>query len=209
MKHFNKKIKCALLVLLVCLVVFVGFSKAGILFSQSTSDVITVSTTKKTFDPNNYVASVARVNNNIEEKETPETTTVNVTTKTTVVTTTEVKVTTTTVTTTQGFNWSGAVLSKSKGAVTGPSGKETYYNLNMTSVVNAMRRAGYSEEEYPYWVREDGVKMLGNYVMVAANYEIRPKGTIIESSLGYAIVCDTGGFAKKNPTQIDVAVTWR
>ena len=68
---------------------------------------------------------------------------------------------------------------------------------------------GYSEEDYPYWVREDGVKMLGSYVMVAANYEIRPKGTIIESSLGYAIVCDTGGFAKKNPTQIDVAVTWR
>ena len=45
--------------------------------------------------------------------------------------------------------------------------------------------------------------------MVAANYEIRPKGTIIESSLGEAIVCDTGGFVKNNPTQIDIAVTWR
>ena len=191
MKHFNRKIKYALLILFVCLMAFIGFSKAGILFSDSGKDVITVSTTKKTFDPNNYVASVVAV---AQKK---ETTTITTTTKAT---------TTTTIPT---YNWSGDVLSKSKGVVEGPSGKETYYNLNMTSVVNAMRRAGYSEEDYPYWVREDGVKMLGSYVMVAANYEIRPKGTIIESSLGYAIVCDTGGFAKKNPTQIDVAVTWR
>ena len=99
--------------------------------------------------------------------------------------------------------------SKSKGAIYGPSGKETYYNLDMSGVVRAMRYAGYSEEEYPYWIREDGVKMLGSYVMVAANYEIRPKGTIIQSSLGYAIVCDTGGFARNNPTQLDIAVSWR
>lgn len=200
MKHFNRKIKYALLILLVCLMAFIGFSKAGILFSDGGKDVITVSTTKKTFDPNNYVASVAAV----AQKNEVTTTTTTVTT-TTVITTTK----TTTTTTIPTYNWSGDVLSKSKGVVNGPSGKETYYNLNMTSVINAMRRAGYSEEEYPYWVREDGVKMLGGYVMVAANYEIRPRGTIIESSLGYAIVCDTGGFAKNNPTQIDVAVTWK
>ena len=56
MKHFNRKIKGALLILFVCLIAFIGFSKAGILFSDSGKDVITVSTTKKTFDPNNYVA---------------------------------------------------------------------------------------------------------------------------------------------------------
>lgn len=71
-----------------------------------------------------------------------------------------------------------------------------------------MRKLGYNETDYPYWVRDDGVKMLGQYVIVAANYEIRPRGTIIESSLGLAIVCDTGGFAKRNPTQLDIAVTW-
>lgn len=178
MKHFNRKIKGALLILFVCLIAFIGFSKAGILFSDSGKDVITVSTTKKTFDPNNYVASVIAVTKNKG------------------------------VTTTKS-SWTGDVLSKSKGVVNGPSGRETYYNLNMTSVINSMRRAGYSEAEYPYWVREDGVKMLGNYVMVAANYNIRPKGSIIESSLGAAIVCDTGGFVKHHPTQIDVAVTWR
>lgn len=205
MKHFNRKIKGALFILFICLIAFIGFSKAGILFSDSGKDVITVSTTKKTFDPNNYVASVASVAKNREE----ETTTSQTTETTTVVTTTKVITTTKEVTTVSSSSWTGDKLSKSKGTIVGPSGKETYYNLNMTSIVSAMRKAGYSEEEYPYWIREDGVKMLGGYVMVAANYEIRPKGTIIESSLGYAIVCDTGGFAKRNPTQIDVAVNWR
>ena len=201
MKHFNRKIKGALLILFICLVAFIGFSKAGILFSDSGKDIITVSTTKKTFDPNNYVVSSLEVTKQSEVTTTETTTTV---------TTTKTKVTTTVQTTTPLVSsWSGDVLSKSKGVVYGPSGKESYYNLNMTSVVSAMRKAGYSEAEYPYWIREDGVKMLGQYVMVAANYEIRPKGTIIESSLGYAIVCDTGGFVKNNPTQIDVAVSWR
>lgn len=198
MKHFNRKIKGALLILFVCLIAFIGFSKTGILFSDSGKDVITVSTTKKTFDPNRYVASVMAAT---QKKEEPTTTT---TVSTPTATTTTVSTTTTT-----KSSWTGDVLSKSKGVVNGPSGRETYYNLNMTGVINSMRRAGYSEAEYPYWVREDGVKMLGNYVMVAANYNIRPKGSIIESSLGAAIVCDTGGFVKHHPTQIDVAVTWR
>lgn len=198
MKHFNRKIKGALLTLIVCLIAFIGFSKSGILFSDSGKGVITVSTTKKTFDPNNYVASMAEF--------IPKTVTTTTTESTTTVTTTE---TTTIVTTTAPvIDWAGEVLSKSKGVVNGPSGKESYYNLNMNSVIRAMRNAGYSEEEYPYWIREDGIKMLGNYVIVAANYEIRPRGTIIQSSLGYAIVCDTGSFVKRNPTQIDVAVTW-
>ena len=202
MKHFNRKIKGALLILFVCLIAFIGFSKAGILFSDSGKDVITVSTTKKTFDPNNYVASVIAVTQNKEVTTTSATTQTESTT--TVTTTTTMPTTTTT-----KSSWTGDVLSKSKGVVNGPSGRETYYNLNMTSVINSMRRAGYSESEYPYWVRGDGVKMLGNYVMVAANYSIRPKGSIIESSLGAAIVCDTGSFVKRNPTQIDIAVTWR
>lgn len=210
MKHFNRKIKGALFILFICLIAFIGFSKAGILFSDSGKDVITVSTTKKTFDPNNYVASVASVTKNHEETTTSSETT----TTTTIVTTTKTSETTTTTTKSQVAvapvsSWTGDKLSKNKGVVNGPSRKESYYNLNMTSVINAMRRMGYNEEEYPYWIREDGVKMLGGYVIVAANYEIRPRGTIIESSLGYAIVCDTGGFAKRNPTQIDVAVNWR
>lgn len=101
--------------------------------------------------------------------------------------------------------WKGPILSKGRGVNYGPSGKETYYNLNMSGVVRIMRNMGYTGE---YWVRDDGCKMLGDYIMVAANLNLRPRGSIVETSLGDAIVCDTGGFAKRNPTQIDIAVTW-
>lgn len=99
-------------------------------------------------------------------------------------------------------------LTKSAGVYNGPSGKETYYNLNMSGVVKIMRGLGYTEEEYPYWVREDGCKMLGDYIMVAACFSIRPRGTIVETSLGKGIVCDTGGFASRNQTQLDIATNW-
>lgn len=87
-------------------------------------------------------------------------------------------------------------------------GKETYYNLPMDGVVDIMRDLGYDEEEYPYWERDDGAKMLGDYVIVAANLKTYPRGTLVESSLGTAIVCDTGGFAKHNKYQLDIATNW-
>ena len=99
-------------------------------------------------------------------------------------------------------------LNKRDGVCYGPSGRETYYNLDMKEVVARMRRLGYSAKEYPYWVRSDGAKMLGPYVMVAANLRRRPRGTILECSLGTAIVVDTGGFAKYYPKGLDVAVNW-
>jgi hypothetical protein len=105
-------------------------------------------------------------------------------------------------------SYSGSKLSKSRGTIQGPSGKETYYNLNMSGVVSIMRRQGFSEAEYPYNVRADGVKCLGPYVMVAAHLGKRPRGSKVQTSLGTGIVCDTGGFASSNPTQIDVATSW-
>lgn len=105
-------------------------------------------------------------------------------------------------------SYSGAKLSRSRGSIQGPSGKETYYNLNMSGVVSIMRRQGFSEAEYPYNVRADGVKCLGPYVMVAAHLGKRPRGSKVQTSLGTGLVCDTGGFAANNPTQIDVATSW-
>lgn len=100
-------------------------------------------------------------------------------------------------------------LTRSAGVFSGPSGRETYYNLNMNGVVRIMRSLGYSESDgWVYWVREDGVKMFGNYVMVAADLSRRPKGTILECSLGTAIVVDTGSFVASNPNQLDIAVAW-
>ena len=105
--------------------------------------------------------------------------------------------------------WVGPVLYRVNGTVMGPSGKETYYNLDMSGVISIMRNAGYSEDEYPYWVREDGCKMLGDYIMIACNLDLRPRGTLVETSLGTGIVCDTSSvFVGANVKQIDVAVTW-
>lgn len=102
--------------------------------------------------------------------------------------------------------WSGAVLNPIVGRIQGISGEETYYNLPMDGVLAIMTEYGW--EETDYWIREDGVKMLGDYVMCAANLEIRPRGSIIETTLGTAIVCDTGEFVQENPYQIDIAVNW-
>lgn len=99
-------------------------------------------------------------------------------------------------------------ITKERGGYMGPSGRETYYNLNMSLCVAYMRDLGYDEIEYPYWIRDDGAKMLGNYVMCAANWSIRPKGTILETSLGDAIVVDTGEFVLDYPYGVDLAVDW-
>lgn len=99
-------------------------------------------------------------------------------------------------------------LNSYDGIFYGPSGFETYYNMPMDGVVSVMRNIGFDEENYPYWIREDGCKMLGDYIMVAADLDIRPRGSFIETSLGTGLVCDTGGFIYNDPYQLDIAVTW-
>lgn len=96
-------------------------------------------------------------------------------------------------------------LTKTKGVVYGPSGKETYYNLDMSGVVQIMKNKGINKR---YWVREDGVKMYGDYVMCAANLDVHPRGSLVETTLGTAMVCDTGGFASDNPHALDIATNW-
>lgn len=144
---------------------------------------------------------------------TAKTTTSNKTTTTTVVNTTT-PVTTTVITTTspnittaeeQSILYSGDVLTPSKGVNYFGDQKETYYNLDMTTVINVAHNKGYTGD---YWVRSDGCKMFGNYIIIAANYTVHPYGSIVNTSLGEGIVLDTGGFAYNNSTQVDIAVTW-
>lgn len=97
------------------------------------------------------------------------------------------------------------VLTKSKGVNYGPSGKETYYNLPMGGVINIAQSQGIEGE---YWVREDGCKMYGEYIICAANLDVHPRGSLVESSLGTCIVLDTGGFAASDPNQLDIATDW-
>lgn len=82
---------------------------------------------------------------------------------------------------------------------------ETYYNLPMDGVVAIARAHGIGGE---YWVREDGAKMLGDYIMLATNNDVYPIGTLVPCSLGMGISLDTGTFAASNPYQIDIAVDW-
>ena len=112
--------------------------------------------------------------------------------------------------------WNGEILNSYDGFIEcGPSGAyETYYDADvinpkgMDICVEYMRDLGYSEEEYPYYIREDGVRMFGDYVMVAANVDILPKGTIIETTLGTAMVVDACENAEELPNQVDIAVNW-
>ena len=96
-------------------------------------------------------------------------------------------------------------IEEKKGKVSALGGKETYYNMNMNGVIKIMRSMGNNDQ---YWVSADGAKRLGNYVIVAANLNTHPRGSIVDTSLGKGIVCDTGGFAKKNAEQIDIATSW-
>jgi hypothetical protein len=106
------------------------------------------------------------------------------------------------------IDWNGSRLSPSIGVNQGPSGVEKYYNLDMSGCVAIMRNMGYDEINYPYWIREDGCKCLGPYIMVAAGFDVRPRGTLVETSLGTGIVVDTGGFAYEDPYMIDICVNW-
>ena len=101
---------------------------------------------------------------------------------------------------------SGDCLTKSGGVYYGPSGKETYYNLNMNGVVSNAQNMGIEGE---YWVREDGCKMYGDYIICAADLNVHPRGSLVESSLGTCIVLDTGGFATNGSgVALDIAVDW-
>lgn len=96
----------------------------------------------------------------------------------------------------------GDVLTPEKGVNFYYGVMETYYNLDMSGVVDWMHSLGYQGD---YWVRSDGVKMLGDYIMVACDYDWMPKGSIIETSLGLGMVCDTG---EGGWYWTDIAVAW-
>ena len=108
---------------------------------------------------------------------------------------------------TYNYEWTGEKLNRHDGTANGPSGKETYYNLNMSRCIYYMQQLGYYEK---YWVRSDGVKMYGNAIMVAANLKQHPKGSLVETSLGTGIVVDTGEFTTNGSgVTLDIAVTWK
>lgn len=99
----------------------------------------------------------------------------------------------------------GGHLTPSAGVYWYGDQKETYYNLPMDGVVQTAWNNGITGD---YWVRDDGCKMLGEYIIIACNRDVHPYGSIVETSLGLGISLDTGGFAYNNPYQVDIAVNW-
>lgn len=96
----------------------------------------------------------------------------------------------------------GDVLTPSAGVAYFNGHMETYYNLDMSGVIDIMRSLGYSGD---YWVRADGCKMFGDYIMVAADFGWLPRGSVVLTSLGWGIVCDTGAGGSN---WLDIATTW-
>ena len=115
--------------------------------------------------------------------------------------------------------WASGYLTGGAGNVvyTGADGrltKETWCDLNPNNLARLMRED--HGIELDYWIREDGVYMYGDYVMVAADIphmdgteqaaEYR-KGDLVQTSLGTGMVVDLCGMAeltRKGKTEYDV-----
>ena len=97
-----------------------------------------------------------------------------------------------------------AKLNKRDGVCYFEGHKETYYNLPMDRVLErADRNFG---RHHRKWIRDDGCKMYGPFIIAAGAVE--RYGEIVNTSLGEAIILDSGAFALNNPEQLDIAVTW-
>lgn len=95
------------------------------------------------------------------------------------------------------YSGNGSRLTPSSGVNYYNGNKETYYNLDMSGVIANAQAMGIQGN---YWVRSDGVRMYGDYVIVAAQMN---KGSIVQTSLGTGIVldwCQAG--------TIDIATIW-
>lgn len=98
-------------------------------------------------------------------------------------------------------------LTKSKGVYfftdsKGITHRETYYDLPMGGL---MKHCGNST----YSIRADGAKVdKDGYILVAANLNIYPRCSVVETSLGLGKVYDTGDFTSNHPHGFDLATDW-
>lgn len=95
------------------------------------------------------------------------------------------------------------VLTAGLGRITYNGHTETWYNLPMNRCVQRAQDMGIPAE---YWVRDDGVKMFGQWVIVAAHPSI-PRYSLVETSLGTGIVLDRHTCQDVN--LYDMATTWK
>ena len=94
------------------------------------------------------------------------------------------------------------VLTASLGRIQFQDHTETWYNRPMGKVVQRAKDMGIPAE---YWVREDGVKMFGPWVILASHPSVT-RYTRIQTSLGEGIILDR--HCVDDPDLYDVAVSW-
>ena len=90
----------------------------------------------------------------------------------------------------------------------GPNGLESYCQMDPNEFVQNLRDIGMDEEHYPVWVRYDGMKMFGPYVICAANLEEHPIGSIVQGKFGEYIVVAATAEAQQIPEILKIAVDW-
>ena len=97
------------------------------------------------------------------------------------------------------------ILTATLGRITYSGHTETWYDLPMSRVVE--RADAYYGLSDVYAVRDDGVKTYNGFVIVAADWDLHPFGSIIETSRGTGIVLDT--HTATDRAVVDIATDWK
>ena len=95
------------------------------------------------------------------------------------------------------------ILTAALGRITYNGHTETWYDLPMNKVIQRSQDAGIPCE---YWIRDDGVKMFGQWVIVAAHPKVT-RYTLVETSLGQGIVLDRHTSGQED--LYDIATVWK
>ena len=95
------------------------------------------------------------------------------------------------------------ILTASLGRIQFGNHTETWYDLPMANVVQKAQDVGIPAE---YWIRADGAKMFGPWVIVAA-HPSKIRYSRIQTSLGEGIILDY--HTCPDTELIDIATDWK
>ena len=95
------------------------------------------------------------------------------------------------------------VLTAALGRIQFQGHDETWYDLDMSRIIRQTDAAVGMTNMYN--VRSDGAKCYGPFVIVAADLNVHPRYSLVETSLGTGVVLDTGEFTGET---IDIATNW-
>lgn len=95
------------------------------------------------------------------------------------------------------------ILTASLGRISYNGHTETWYDKPMNRVVGRAQMIGIPAD---YWIRDDGVKMYGPWVIVASHPSVT-RYSLVETSLGKGIVLDR--HTCQDAELIDIATDWK